>query len=242
GPAGGADLTKPTMRSGLEFALALICLLGYGLDAFAPSQQFIEGQFLSADMVQPGLDDCHSNCLEIVEGAEFVISAQGVQSQLRVVFRTHLYALSIFQIQNFYCCVGNNHRVSGAGPLRGPRRKIQALLAVELGAGNPFFQYHLNVSADILKHFIRFISRVIYLAQQNPLSQLMGFCPLFCVRARIIRQFRFQPSTWRAVQPAVSAGSGKDRMLSLHVISSAFSISSAYLSAGTSESFDTPKD
>src|SRR5690606_13423335 len=99
-PAGAADLTKPTMRSGLEFALALICLLGYGLDASAPSRQFIEGQFLSADMVQPGLDDCHSNCLEIVEGAEFVISAQGVQSQLRVVFRIDLHAFAVLQIYN----------------------------------------------------------------------------------------------------------------------------------------------
>src|SRR5690606_12286917 len=138
--------------------------------------------------------------------------------------------------------VGNNHRVSCAEPLRDPRRKIQALLDVELGAGNPFFQYYLNVSADILKHFIRFISRLIYLVQQNPLSQLMGFCLLFCVMDRLIRQFRFQSSARQAVQPAVSAGTRKDRMLSLHVISFAFSISSAYLSAGTSDSFDTPKD
>src|SRR5690606_11198843 len=204
-----------------------------------PSQQFIEGQFLSADMVQPGLDDCHSNCLEIVEGAEFVISAQGVQSQLWVPFRIDLHAFAVLQIYNLQHVVADDHCVSCAEPLRDPRRKIQALLDVELGAGNPFFQYHLDVSADMLKHFICSISRLIYLVQQNPLSQLMGFCPLFCVRARLIRQFRFQPSARRAVQPAVSAGSGKDRVFS-HSISSAFVISSAYLSAGTSDSLLAP--
>src|SRR5690606_19899374 len=178
GPAGAADLTKPTMRPSLEFALALICLLGYGLDAFTPSQQFIEGQFLSADMVQPGLDDCHSNCLEIVEGAEFVISAQGVQSQLRVPFRIDLHAFAVLQIYNLQHVIADDHRVAGTEPLRYPRRKIQALLDVELSAGNPFFQYHLDVSADILKHFIHSISRLIYLIQQNSFGYFMGFCTL----------------------------------------------------------------
>src|SRR5690606_13996963 len=77
-PAGAAGLTKSAVRPGLEFALALICLFGYGLDSLAPFQQLFQCQFLSADMVQPGLNDCHSHRLEFIEGAEFVISTQGI--------------------------------------------------------------------------------------------------------------------------------------------------------------------
>src|SRR5690606_34512789 len=93
-----------------------------------------------------------------------------------------------------------------------------------------------------LKHFIR--SRLIYLVQQNPFSQLMGFRPLFCVRARLVGKVLFQPSARWAIQPPMSATRGKDCVFS-HPLnsfsaSSALSFRSARCFGSTSVSFFAP--
>src|SRR5690606_19645335 len=152
-----------------------------------------------------------------------------------------LDALTVLEVDDLDRLIGNDHRIPRSESFGDPGRKIKALLDVEVSAGNQFFQHHLDIPADMLKHFIHFIrSRLIYLVQQNPFSQLMGFRPLFCVRARLVGKVLFQPSARWALQPSVGAGRRQDRMLSLHAISAAFSISSAYLSAGTSDSLLAP--
>src|SRR5690606_23481033 len=152
-----------------------------------------------------------------------------------------LDALTVLEVDDLDRLIGNDHRIPRSESFGDPGRKIKALLDVEVSAGNQFFQHHLDIPADMLKHFIHFIrSRLIYLVQQNPFSPLMGFRPLFCVRARLVGKVLFQPSARWALQPSVGAGRRQDRMLSLHAISAAFSISSAYLSAGTSDSLLAP--
>src|SRR5690606_31925406 len=152
-----------------------------------------------------------------------------------------LDALTVLEVDDLDRLIGNDHRIPRSESFGDPGRKIKALLDVEVSAGNQFFQHHLDIPADMLKHFIHFIrSRLIYLVQQNPFSQLMGFRPLFCVRARLVGKVLFQPSARWALQPSVGAGRRQDRMLSLHAISAAFAISSTYLSAGTSDSLLAP--
>ena len=62
--------------------------------------------------MQPGLDDAHTDGMDIIERIKLQEAGQGVQHELRIMLRFHPHAAAAFEVDDLQDTVANDQHVA----------------------------------------------------------------------------------------------------------------------------------
>ena len=173
------------------------------------------------------LVDGHADLIDVVDVIKEFKSPEGVALHLRILFSGNKNAEAVFEINNPERAICDDDAVGGTEALFYPAGEVNSLLnqdnriSAGLLCGLDLLQHEFGIAAGAVVHLFgipgKSICRIVCREPQHflklELRECMSISAFRCVVASFILVGFAEPCRWRTVNPSVSAGCGKDRVL-----------------------------
>ena len=195
--------TEPAPVPCVEFSDAFCRLFCKRLYPFAPLLQFVSGQTICGDVVEPWLYNVHLHLSDRVQQTVLLHGTEGVQPQLRVVLRRHCHTFPVFQVYDVQRVVVQDHTVPCTKSAGDNLGKVQPLFYDYIrrsGKRHAQAAYVVHIGVCVAVHFP--LIQLVRLDLCQPLLVCRGLRDL-----KLLTQFQFCQTVGKRSLSGVAAGS-----------------------------------